>query len=359
MITLVKYPKRSKGLLVALLLSLVVHVAAIVYVRNATFFSLALGLREIEFVDEEYDRAILIDFSKKFTYPPGYMGFRPPEKVRSLEELKKEQERRARLEAARRERRQREEERRKREAEELAKREAEEKARAEEQAKAAEQAKQKDIAIAEAKPTPTPTPPASPTPHPDGYGRFGKINTAPIKAQVQRLYEAKKAGKLVLPEGKLRVGVEGTIAADGTIANYRISVSSGNEEIDEAAKAILSAVSASRALGVLNALTSLSLVLDIDQNAELRVVGFASTEQDAIDIANLAQVALFAARMKKAGDETAMVMLNNLKIKRDGSRINATISVPRQLASDTLANSMNKGQAPVKQIHDQLFEFEK
>jgi hypothetical protein len=246
------------------------------------------------------------------------------------------------------ERRKRQEERRKREAEELAKREAEEKAKAEElarreaeeKAKAEEAAKPQDIAKAGVKPTPTPA--ASPTPHPDGYGRFGKINTAPIKAQVQRLYEAKKAGKLTLPEGKLRVGVEGTIAPDGTIANYRISVSSGIEEIDEAAKAILSAVSASRALGVLNALTSLSLVLDIDQNAELRVVGFASTEQDAIDIANLAQVALFAARMKKAGDETAMVMLNNLKIKRDGARINATISVPRQLASDTLANSMNK-----------------
>ena len=359
MITLVKYPKRSKGLLLALLVSLVVHVAAIVYVRNAALFSFALGLREIEFVDEEYDRAILIDFSKKFTYPPGYLGFRPPEKVRSLEDLKKEQERRARLEA---ERRKRQEERRKREAEELAKREAEEKARAEELAKreaegkarAEEAAKQQDIAKVDVKPTPTPA--ASPTPHPDGYGRFGKINTAPIKAQVQRLYEAKKAGKLTLPEGKLRVGVEGTIAPDGTIANYRISVSSGIEEIDEAAKAILSAVSASRALGVLNALTSLSLVLDIDQNAELRVVGFASTEQDAIDIANLAQVALFAARMKKAGDETAMVMLNNLKIKRDGSRINATISVPRQLASDTLANSMNKSQAPAKPVPDKLFE---
>ncbi|MGH9844334.1 MAG: hypothetical protein ACREEM_36895 [Blastocatellia bacterium] len=337
MITLVKHPKRRKGLLVALVASVLVHAAAITYVRNASFFSLALGLREIEFVEEDYNRVILIDFSKKLKYPGGYLGFRPPEKVLSLEEQRKLKERRARLEA---ERRKKEEERRKREEEELARqREAEEKAKAE-AAKAGEaEARQQDIAKAEAKPTPTP----SPTPHPDGYGRFGKINTRPIKEQLQRLYDAKKEGKLALPEGRLRVGVEGTIASDGTIAKYRMSVPSGIPEIDEAAKAILDAVSESRALGALASLTSISMVLDIDQNAELRVIGFATTEQDAIDITNLAQVALLAARIKKAGEPAAMVMLNNLRIKRDGSRVNATITVPRQMASETLAKSMDKG----------------
>ena len=49
-----------------------------------------------------------------------------------------------------------------------------------------------------------------------------------------------------------------------------------------------------------------------------------------------------------------MVMLNNLKVKRDGARINATITVPRQMASDTLANSMDKGQAPPKPVPDEL-----
>jgi hypothetical protein len=38
-----------------------------------------------------------------------------------------------------------------------------------------------------------------------------------------------------------------------------------------------------------------------------------------------------------------MVMLNNLKVKREGARINATISVPRQLASETLAKTMGSG----------------
>jgi hypothetical protein len=334
MITQVKHPTRKKGLLIAVVASVLVHAAAITYVRNASFFHLAMGLREIEFVDEEYDRAILIDFSKKLKYPGGYAGFRAPETLLSPEEEKKAQARRTRLEAERR--RKEETERRKREEEEkeLARqREAEEKNRAE------EQARQQDLAKANAQPTPAPAP--SPTPHPDGYGRFGKINTRPIKEQLQRLYDAKKEGRLALPEGRLRVGVEGAIASDGTISKYRLTVPSGIAEIDEAAKAILDAVSESRALGALASLDSISMLLDIDQNAELRVVGFATTEQDAIDITNLAQVALLAARLKKAGEPAAMVMLNNLKIKRDGSRVNAVISVPRQMASETLAKSMN------------------
>jgi hypothetical protein len=345
MITLIKHPNRRNSLLIALAASAVAHLALIAAVRNASFVSLAVGMSNIEFVEEDYDKMILIDFSKKLKYPAGYIGFVSPSKVRALDEQKKEQQRQERMAAARREKQKKEEEaRRKREeAEELARQVAEKQ-------KTEEAARQKDLAMANPSPTPTP----APTPTPDSYGRFGKINTAPIKDQLQRLYDAKKAGKLVLPEGKLRVGVEGTISPDGTIAQYRISIPSGIEEIDEAAKAILNAVSESRALGVLHSLTSLSMVLDIDQNAELRVVGYANTEQDAADIANLAQVALLTARLKKAGDAAAMVMLDNLKVKRDGAKINAIISVPRQMASDTMNKTLGKADAAPKEIHEEL-----
>jgi hypothetical protein len=338
MISLIEYPKRKKGLILAAVASIIVHIAIIGAIRNATFLSLAMGLREIEFVEEDYNRLILINFSKKLKYPAGYAGFRAPEKIASLDDIKKAE---ARREAAERRRKQKEdEERREREAREVAEREAEVKAKADALAKAEKDAREQELAKAAADPVPTPTP----KPAESGYGRFGKINTRPIKEQLQRLYDAKKEGKLVIPDGKFKVGVEGSIAADGTIASYRISVPSGIEEIDEAAKAILAAVSESRALGALHSLTSLSLVLEIDQTAELRVVGYANTEQDAADITSLAQVALLAARLRKSEDPTAMIMLNNLKVSRAGSRINAVISVPRQQASDSLANAMNKEQ---------------
>jgi hypothetical protein len=314
MITQIKYPSRKKGLMLAVLFSVAAHLVVLATIRVAPIVAIAMGFRDIEYVEEDYNRAILIDFSKKLQYPPGYLGFRSPNKTKSLEEIKKEEDRRKRLETKRRQR----------EREEAARREAEEKAKAE--------------LLAKAEPTLTPTP------KPDGYGSFGKINTAPIKDQIQRLYQAKKEGKLEIPEGKFKVGVTGSVNADGTLANYRVSVPSGIKEIDQAALAILAAVSESHALGPLHQMTSLSMVLDIDQSAQLIVTGFTGNEKDAVDIVNLAQAALLIARFRKSSDQAAMVMLNNLKVMRTGNRVQAIITVPRQMASDTLAKTMDKPQ---------------
>lgn len=314
MISLIKYPARKRGLAIALILSVFVHAGLVVFLRYGPLLQVAMGMRDIEFVDEEYDRVILIDFSKKLAYPSGYIGFLVPTKIESLDEQKKEQERLDRREAARK--------RREREKAEAARRAAEEQAKAE-----------AELARAEAqKPQ---------TPKNDGYpGGFGKINTAPIKDQIQRLYSANKEGKLPIPDGKLRVGVAGSINSDGTLSNYKIIVPSGIKEIDDAALAILEAVSVSRALGPLSNLSSLSMVLDIDQVAELNVIGFTSNEQDARAIVDLANTVLLFARIRKSNDPAAMIMLNNLKVTRTGQRVQATISVPRQKAKDTLAQSM-------------------
>jgi hypothetical protein len=131
--------------------------------------------------------------------------------------------------------------------------------------------------------------------------------------------------------------------ADGSLADCRIIVSSGNPEIDRAALAILAAVSESRALGPLHHLTSLSMMLDIDQQAELSVVGFTGSEQAAASVVDLANTALLFARFRKAEDPSAMVIINNLKVTRTGQRVQANITMPRQMASDALAKSMEKG----------------
>lgn len=324
MISLIRHPKRKKGLMIAAGLSVVVHIALCVAVYYAPIFGLAMKLRGVEFVEEDYDHAILIDFSKKLQYPSGYLGFRPPEKVKSLDEMEKEKARRAKLEAARRREQERLEKER-RQQEEIAKREAEEKAKAD--------------ALAQAS-----TAPEKPVEKPESYGAFGKINTSPIKDQVQRLYDAKKDGKLTLPEGRLRIGVTGTVKPDGTLADYKITTSSGIKEIDDAALAILDAVSESKAMGPLHQLTSLSMLLDIDQQAQLIVTGFTENEEDARNITNLAQAALLVARLKKSSDAGAMLMLNNLKVRRDGQRIQATISMPREKATESLTKTMEKGQ---------------
>ena len=315
MITQIKYSSRAKGLIAAVLFSVLAHVAILQAIRIAPIVIIAMGLQGIEYVDAPYDPSILVKTSKWLVYPYP-VGFRAPQKARSLDDIKKEEERRRRLA-----------ERRKRERELAEKRAAEERAKAEEEAKAK---------LAKAEPTPTPTP------TPSGYGSFGKINTAPIKDQIHRLYQAKKDGKLQIPDGKFKVGVEGSINPDGTLAEYHVHISSGISEIDDSAMAILAAVSASRALGPLSKLTSITMVLEIDQEAKLTVVGFTSTETDASNLHNLADIAIFAAKRKKSEDPTAMVMLNNLNIKHAGNRIQAVIKVPKEMAKETLAKSMDK-----------------
>src|SRR5215470_876233 len=315
MITQIKYPSRTKRLTLAVFFSVLAHAVIILAIRVAPIVGIAMGFREFEYVEEGYNRGILIDFSKRLQYPSGYLGFRAPQKTGSLDDVKKEEARLRRLE-----------ERRRREREAAEKRAAEERAKSE----------AKDMA--KAGPTPTPTP------RPDGYGSFGKINTAPIKDQIQRLYQAKKDGKLNIPDGKFKVGVTGSVNPDGTLSNYRVSIPSGIKEIDDSAMAILAAVSESRALGPLSQLTSLSMVLDIDQNAQLTVTGFTSNETDAVNIVNLAQAALLVARFKKSGEPAAMIMLNNLKVHRTGNRIQAIITVPKEAAKETLAKTMEKDQ---------------
>jgi hypothetical protein len=176
----------------------------------------------------------------------------------------------------------------------------------------------------------------------DGHRCFGNINATPIKDQIQRLYQAEKDGKLIIPGGKFMVGVSGSVNPDGTLADCRLHIPSGIQEIDDSAMAILATVSESRALGPLSKLTSITMVLDIDQNAQLIVTGFTSNETDAVNIVNLAQTALLTARIKKSDDQAAMVMLNNLKVIRTGTRIQAIISVPKEMAKETLAKTMDK-----------------
>jgi hypothetical protein len=318
MITQIKYPSRAKGLLLAVLFSLLAHAAILLAIRVAPIVRIAMGFSGVEFVDETYNKKVLISTEKWLIYPyainSGNLGSRPSQKTSSLDEMKKEEARRKKEEA-----------RRKRERELAEKRAAEERAKAEEKAKAES---------AKVEPTPTPSP--------SGYGSFGKINTAPIKDQIQRLYLAKKDGKLRIPDGKFKVGVSGSINPDGTLAEYHVHIPSGIPEIDDSAMAILAAVSESRALGPLSKLKEITMVLDIDQEAQLTVVGFTSTETDAINLHNLADIAVFAAKRKKGDDPAAMVMLNNLDIKHKGNRIQAVIKVPKEMAKETLAKSMDK-----------------
>ncbi|MFZ4627188.1 MAG: hypothetical protein ACOYNR_02550 [Blastocatellia bacterium] len=312
MITLIQHPTRRRALLLAALVSVLLHGGLLAGVRFGATLQAAFGLRGITYVEEDYNRAILLDFSKGLRYPAGYLGFVAPTKVRSLEEVRREAEREAR-------RRQR--------AEEVARQRAA--ATAATSAASAEGSKENPVDVP---PRPSPTYP----------GGFGRINTAPIRDQLQRLYDAVQNGQLLLPPGGLRVGVAGGINPDGTLRNYRLIFPSGIPEIDASALAILAAVSESRALGPLHQLTSISLLLEFDQVAQLDVVGFAGNEEEARAIVDLANAALLFARVSKSQDLAVMTMLNNLRISRTGQRVHAGIRLSRSTATETIHQTLGR-----------------
>ncbi len=306
MMTIVQYPKRRVGQAVAA--SILLHLVLAAGLRYGPVIRVAMGWGGIEYVDADYNRAILIDFSKGFRYPPGFLGFVAPTKVKSLEEIAREEARRARREAGQRRR------------------------NAEKSEESAEDLARKEESQEPAKPTE-----ASNSAYPGGFGR---INTAPIRDQIQRLYQANREGVLVIPDGRLRVGVAGSINRDGTLRNYRLIYPSGIPAIDASALAILQAVSESRALGPLHNLTSISMIIEIDQIAQMNVVGFAGSEEEARAVVDLANTALLFARVAKAQDVAVMTMLNNLKVSRSGQRVEAVMRMARQTATAALHRTM-------------------
>ena len=307
-----------KRLLAGVLCSLLVHAVGYAVFRFVPLARFALDLQQFTFVDESYNRGILLKLDKPLRYPGDYSGFAAPAKTVDLAKLKAEEEKRKRALAE-------------------AKRRAEEAARQRDEQAKKQKADEQTIAKKnEPEGAPTPTP----KPTPDG---FKPINTRPIREQMQRLYELKQEGKLVFNENNLKVGVSGEIKPDGSIANAKVFIPSGNPQIDRAALAIIDAVSEAKALGPLSQLTSLSMVLTLDdERAQLVTVGFAPDSQIASTLQGAAQAAIFLGKKLKEADPASMIFLNNIRISQSSNRLTATIAVPRQVAKDTLAKSMAK-----------------
>ena len=311
-----------KRVLIGLVCSVFVHAVGYSVFRYAPIARLAFGLGQIEFVDASYNRNILIKLGQPLRYPGDYPGFTAPTKTLDLDKLKEEEQRKQRaLEAARRQ------------AEIAAKLEAE-------RAAAEKKVAEGKVLAQKAEPTPTP----APKPTPSG---FKAINTRPIREQMTRLYELKQEGKLVFNEQDLKVGVMGDIKPDGRIVNAKVFIPSGNTQIDKAALAILEAVSEAEALGPLSQLTSLSMVLTVNEaQAQLVTVGFAPNPETAGALQFLAKQAVNFGKKVKETDPASMVFLNNIQITQTSNRLTATITVPRQVAKDTLAKAMTKKTEP-------------
>ena len=115
--------------------------------------------------------------------------------------------------------------------------------------------------------------------------KFGRLDTSPIKRHVAALWQAREQGRVNLP-GTFSITAVCEVNPDGSFSAIRVVESSGSEELDRTALAILTEISNQHAFAPLSRLSSLSAKLDVGaDSANLSLTGFASSSAIASDMA--------------------------------------------------------------------------
>jgi hypothetical protein len=303
-----------------LALSGAVHSVLIVYLAYLAIFAPYAHLRVVNKPYRQFDIDALL---KPLQYPPQMLRIFAIQKAMALEEIRE------------RDRKRREEENIKREKVE---REKAEKARAEEEKaekekkaeeKAAEEKKKEEVADGN-------KPPST---------EFGEINEAPIKDVVSKIYALYKAGELDLDTNNWSVMLTFKIERDGSLSNIHVKESSRSKFVDKKAAEILWNIGESHALGPISDLTSNSIRLEVTEKvAQLTIIGFAVTPDEARRKAELLNFLFTMLRMARKSDSPDVAQLLSLiKVKSDGKRVNAELTVSRERASEMMRAKFESG----------------
>jgi outer membrane biosynthesis protein TonB len=204
-----------------------------------------------------------------------------------------------------------------------------------------------------------PTPDASPTPEDEkqkaeeaeldkiaadnGVKRPPKINTKPFE-------DIGKEGKKLFDEGKLNLNsaIEVTAFAqlnsDGTLAEpVQLNwVTKSDQSTADLAQQLLTALSQSKVLGMLEGAKDVHLALKLDQqNISVKIMSDLASPEVAEKYAIGYGALLFAVRNKKEGtDEGALY--KNLKVANDGSQFSISFEMPKDAAGKMIVDMLAK-----------------
>lgn len=168
--------------------------------------------------------------------------------------------------------------------------------------------------------------------------RFGRLDTAPIKQHVARLWQAHVFGTLDVP-ATFRITAACKVNRDGSFSDIRIVESSGSRDLDRTALAILTEISNQKAFAPLSLLSSVSVRLEVGASAAgFSLVGFAPNAAVASDMAGRYQTMLAAAKLFVSNSQTRE-LLGSASVQSDLSRVRASISIPRARAAEMMASN--------------------
>lgn len=174
-------------------------------------------------------------------------------------------------------------------------------------------------------------------PKPTGPRLFGTIRGAALKPHLQQIWEAHERG--IVPADSFSVTVTCRALADGSLADIRVTKSSGQRLIDETAVNVMREISAQKALAPLSTLSSLSMTLEKDATfTTLSAVGFADDPGDSVEMANQLGLIKMASRFKMRNDDQ-MALLDGIRISQSGNRLTVSIALPNARAGDMMQRS--------------------
>jgi hypothetical protein len=170
---------------------------------------------------------------------------------------------------------------------------------------------------------------------------FGRVDTGPIKQHVNVLWQAYEQGTLDVPEN-FRITAACKVNEDGSFSGIRLVESSGSDEIDRTALAILQEIGNQRAFAPLSRLSSVSVRLEVGPgSASFSIVGFAQNAALADDMAGQYRLMVSAAKLL-ASNSQAKQLLSNTVIQNDASRVTARLTLPRSAAAQMMAGNFSK-----------------
>ncbi len=198
------------------------------------------------------------------------------------------------------------------------------------------------IAQNNANPSPTPTPDIPKTEDEVNkvaeqakVQRFPKINKRPFVELVAKGKKLKDAGAINL-DGEIDMTVEADRNDDGTLGNIVVtSGATSNRELKNLAIEFVQALSASKALSVLQDAKHLRISLRLDEQAiNAKVATEVASAARANELANVYSGMIFVERVRRGGDDAQI--FSNMKISTEDKQVVVKFQMSRQTAGDLL-----------------------
>jgi hypothetical protein len=174
-------------------------------------------------------------------------------------------------------------------------------------------------------------------PKPTGPVKFGTMQGGALKPHLKQIYEAHERG--LISADTFIVTVSCRALVDGSLADIRVTRSSGERLIDETAVNIMKEISNQRALAPLSTLSSLSLTLEKDASeTALSAVGFSDDPDTSATMATELGFIKLASRFKMKNDDQ-MLLLDSVQITQSGNRVTVRASLPNSRAGEMMQRS--------------------